>query len=94
MNNLGNLLESTKKNHNYKVTFLDGEIYILTNFEMVDESIYNSLDVCVADVISVIKSESKVITNRVALEFSVNDIARVEDVESNKVLYEVKKKKE
>lgn len=94
MNNLGNLLESTKKNHNYKVTFLDGEIYILTNFEMVDESIYNSLDVCVADVISVIKSESKVINNKEALEFSVNDIARVEDVESNEVLYEVKKKKE
>lgn len=69
-----NQFDTIKDGVELRVEFHNGNIFILCNFEMVDESIYHSRDIFVADINKVIHSESRAITTKNLLEFDLKDV--------------------
>ncbi len=81
------ILERIPDDHEAIVTFDYGDCFGLSNFEMVDESIYESLDFCLSDIVSKVKVLRDVYNIGTKLEFSVNDVLKVEDAVSGGILY-------
>ena len=50
MKSLSGILEGIEDDLEVHVDFSNGDIFGLTNFEMVDESIYQRQDLCLADI--------------------------------------------
>ena len=70
------------------VEFSNGNAYELSNFEMVDESVYNRLDIYVADVVRCIRGSSKLFPDGSKIQFSIIDIDRLTTADTNQVLYD------
>lgn len=77
MNSLEQILESSEDEVEYIITFTCGDQLGLTDFEMVDESIYGRTDMCIADVVSQIKCDKRFYTIGTKIEFSLNDVISV-----------------
>jgi hypothetical protein len=67
-----------------ELTFNCGDIYRYTDFEMLDESIYDNDNLCVA----VLLDANGIRTNGMA-QFDISEIVKVVDVENGQILYEV-----
>lgn len=87
MNELADLLEGIPDNIEAIVRLEGGSYFGLSNFEMVDETIYDRDDLCVADIVSIIEAKPDVYKVGNKIEFSVDDVLEVKIVETGKVLY-------
>ena len=87
MNKLAELLEEIEDNQEVLIKFFDGECFGLSNFEMVDESIYQKSDICLADMESIISVNKDVYKVGNKYEFSINEIIEVVDNVSGDVLF-------
>ena len=76
---LKEILERTQDDYVYTITYDDDKSFDYTNFEMVDESIYERSDICVADSIS--ESNMKV-------EFSIEEIKQIRRKVDGEILFE------
>lgn len=81
------MLENIDDGREVIVKFINGDCFGLCDFEMVDESIYQRTDLCVADIVRKVNVSHDVYKVGNKLEFSVNDIIEIEDEERQKVLY-------
>ncbi len=89
MKQLSEILEGIDDGYEVYVTFVYGDSFGLADFEMVDETIYNNTEMCVAFTIkSLIKVSSKAINTNNALEFSINDILKIVDPANGGLIYE------
>ena len=78
LSNILKVVESYDSDRIFDFIFNDNFKIRYSDFEMVDESIYNSKDYCVAK----IADEEKYV------EFKVNEIAKIVDAENGEVLYD------
>ncbi len=85
---LKQVLENTEDDREFIVVFSYGDIFGLTNFEMVDESIYERSDLCVGDVVSIIKCPKKVYRVGNGLQFSIKNVIKVTDATTGDILYQ------
>jgi len=77
------IVESWEEGRVVEFSFDGGDIYRYTDFEMVDESIYNNNNLCVA----VLLDNDNIRTSGMA-QFDIKKIIKVVDVENNQVLYD------
>ena len=91
---LKQVLENAEDDREFIVVFPDGEVFGLTNFEMVDESIYERSDLCVGDVVSIKKCNSKALSVGNGLQFSIKDVIKVTDAITGDILYELSANKD
>ena len=77
------IVESWKEGRVVEFSFNGGDIYRYTDFEMVDESIYDNDNLCVA----VLLDADGIRASGMA-QFDIREIIKVVDVESDPVLYE------
>jgi len=87
MKKLRNCLEIVERWREGKVvelTFNCGGVYRYTDFEMLDESIYDNDSMCVAVLLDV----NGIRTNGMA-QFNISEIVKIVDVENGQVLYEL-----
>ena len=91
---LDQILEDIEEDREHIVVLSWGDVFGLTNFEMVDESIYERSDLCVGDVVSIKKSKSKAISIGNGLQFSIKDVIKVTDAITGDILYELSANKD
>ena len=87
MKTLAEILEGIEDHRQTLVRLSNGDCFGLVDFEMVDESIYQRSDLCVGDIVSKVEVQRDVYEIGNKLEFSVEDVLEIEDVESGDVLY-------
>ena len=87
MKELSKILEDIEEEREVIVTFKDGECFGLNNFEMVDESIYNRSDLCDANIISIRSYEKGTLRVGNKMEFSIEEVVKVEDTTNGVLLY-------
>jgi hypothetical protein len=87
MNILEQILIGVEDGKEYLITFSWGDCLGLLDFEMVDKSIYDREDLCVADVSRQIKCDKRFYTVGTAIEFSLYDVTNVLDPENKEELY-------
>lgn len=78
MTRVNALLESIADGKNIRVQLSDGDVFILYDFEMVDESIYHRTDVVIATIRNVLASKYR-FQEGTKLEIFINDIIRLDD---------------
>ncbi len=89
MKQLSEILENISDNYEVYISFVYGDCFGLSDFEMVDESIYNSTDMCLAcNIVSLIEVSSDAYSTNNALEFSINDVLKIVDPASGDIIYE------
>ena len=88
MKQLSEILEDISDNYEVYISFVNGDCFGLSDFEMVDESIYNSTDMCLSDIISLIEVSSDAYSTNNKLEFSINDVLKIVDPASGDIIYE------
>ena len=84
---LGQTLENIPDNEKLKVEFKNGNTFILANFEMVDITIYNDPNYCLADIITVEKQQGRSFRAGNILEFYLPDLSRVTKQKNNEAIY-------
>lgn len=87
MKKLPDILESMPDGRVALLTFKDGDCFGLSDFEMVDESIYERSDICLSNINSKIKVLNDVYSVGTKFEFSLNDVLKVEDAVSGDIMY-------
>lgn len=90
MKPLAEILEGIEDGREVLVRFSNGNCFGLSDFEMVDESIYQRSDLCVGDIVSKVKVDRDVYKIGNKLEFSVDEVLEVEDVANGSILYRKK----
>ena len=88
MKSLPEILEGIEDGLETFVRLSNGSCFGLVDFEMIDESIYQRSDLCVADIVSKIEVDHDVYRIGNKLEFSVDDVVELKDVASGNVLYQ------
>ena len=88
MKQLSEILEDISDNYEVYISFVNGDCFGLSDFEMVDESIYNNTDMCLSDIISLIEVSSDAYSTNNKLEFSINDVLKIVDPASGDIIYE------
>ena len=78
MIDLAELLENFADGKDVIVSMKSGEKYILCDFEMVDESMYDRADVCLAKISEVVNSKA-IFTVGTKIEISILTICSLED---------------
>ena len=79
------IVESWKEGRVVEFSFNGGDIYRYTDFEMVDESIYDNDNLCVAVLLN-----AEGIRASGMIQFDIREIIKVVDVENDLVLYDSK----
>ena len=88
MKNIEEILKNIPDGKEVFTKFFDGNCFGLADFEMVDESIYQRTDVCMCDIITIICDDRNVLRAGNKIEFYINDIIQVKDLENENILYE------
>jgi hypothetical protein len=84
---LPEILESIGDGLEMLVELSNGNVFGLADFEMVDESIYQRQDLCVADIVSIIHVKNDVYKIGNKLEFSVNDVVEVRNPTNGDIVF-------
>ena len=87
MKQLDEILEGLEDDRKVALTLSNGSVFGLRAFEMVDESIYNRADLCVAEITSKIENVKDVFSIGNLLEFSIEEVVLVKDLEGGNILY-------
>jgi hypothetical protein len=77
------IVEDFDNERSVEIVFTDGVIIRYKNFEVVDETIYNSKDFCVAEM-----EEVNGIERDGYVEFNINEIIKVVDTKNSVILWE------
>ncbi len=84
---LEEILENSDDGEEYIISFYCGDQLGLMDFEMVDESIYERTDMCIADVVSQKICDKKYYTVGTKIEFSLKDIVSVVSPKNGKKIW-------
>ena len=89
MKSLPEIFEGIEDGLEMLVKFSNGNSFGLTDFEMVDESIYQRQDLCLADIVSKVRIKHDVYKIGNKLEFSVDDVVEVKNAVNGDILYKM-----
>lgn len=87
MNQLAEMLESLDFAQRVEVVLCSGDQFVLSDFETVDESIYNRDDLIVAGIVEVRKSAFRYEVGTL-IELALGDITWVKDCETGHMIFE------
>jgi len=88
MNKLSTILEDFKDGQEVLVSLKNNDEFILYDFEMIDESIYDRSDLVMASVKNVVKSKF-IYREETKIEISIDDIVKLRDPDSGLSFYPV-----
>jgi hypothetical protein len=88
MTMLIDLLEGFEDGQKVLISLKDNEKFVLYDFEMVDETIYNRSDLVIATISEVINSRFRY-RNETILEFEIGDITELKDPISGDCYFKV-----
>ena len=88
MNKLSTILEDFKDGQEVLVSLKNNDEFILYDFEMIDESIYDRSDLVMASVKNVVKSKF-IYREETKIEISIDDIVKLRDQDSGLSFYPV-----
>lgn len=83
MKKINEILDLIENDRVIDITFYNGNCLALSNFEIVDPSIYNRSDLYVADLIKIIKPDRNIYQIGNKIEFSINEILNITDSKGN-----------
>lgn len=89
MKNLERLLEETLDGKELVICFHNGDVLGLADFEMVDQSIYDRSDLCVANIVSPIRCKEHIFKAGGKIEFSLDEIVQIYDAATKEIRYPV-----